>query len=424
MTPIRDPDFFWGVANAAFQTEGELGDSDWSRWTSQPGKVFDGTKPNDTFGFYRNYEREFDTTVDLGGNAFRLSVAWERIEPSPGKYDESALDHYEKMIVALRARGIEPFVTLHHFVNPAWLEGGILNPEFPDRFADFSEKVVRRLSAAPASVKWWTTLNEPVVLTVAGYLDGQFPPGRKNDLKGAIEGLAQMVRAHIRALNRIRRLPGGKDLKIGVATHWRPFEPLRAWSPLDWITSRISENFFNRQLTRGILTGKYKISIPGAGTVRGEEKIEGGGPGADYFGINYYGRTLVKFTWRAPFVAVSEGPGVKNDLGWEIHPEGLYDSLRQVKAYGLPILITENGVADAEDSRRANALRDHIAQIDRAISEGIDVRGYFHWTLTDNFEWANGFGPKFGLCLAEGNDSKRYRPSFGVYRDLIRAHRK
>lgn len=416
------PDFFWGVANAAFQTEGEPGESDWSAWTREPGRIADGSTGAGAFGFYRRYEREFDTARELGANAFRMSLAWERIEPSRGAFDESALAHYETMIVAMRARGIEPFVTLHHFVTPAWLEGGVLHPDFSERFAVFAEKAIARLSRAPARVRWWTTLNEPVIAAVAGYLDGQFPPGRKEDFTGASQTMAQFIRAHVKAVNRARALPEGPELHLGIAKHWRPFEPLRAWSPIDQIIARFSESFFNRQLTRGILTGEIDIFVPGGKRIREKIAIEGGKSGADYFGVNYYGRTRVGFTFRPPFVKVAEGPGPKNDLDWEMYPEGLYRTLKQVSRYGLPIIITENGLADADDSRRGEFIRDHVAQLDRARAAGVDVIGYLHWTLTDNFEWAHGFGPKFGLCAAEGSGSERCRPSFAVYSRIIKSH--
>jgi beta-glucosidase len=415
--------FFWGVANAAIQTEGEPGDSDWSRWAAIPGKIDDGSTPVRAFGFYRGYEREFDTAKDLGVNAFRLSIAWERVEPARGVWDEGALTHYEAMMVALRKRGIEPIVSLHHFVNPAWLVDGVLNPEFPDLFAEFSERVIARLANGPAKVRWFCTLNEPAVLAVVGFLDGQFPPGHHGDIDGASQAMAQLIRAHLKTVNRARALAIGPELKIGIATHWRPFEPARKWNPFDWIAAHFSEQFFDRQIMAGVLTGKINIWSPGGKRVHDRIEILGGRPGIDYAGVNYYGRTLVKFIFHAPFVEMSEGPGPKNDLGWEMYPEGLTTTLRELAEYHLPILITENGVADARDANRAHYIADHIARIDAARKEGIDVIGYLYWTLTDNFEWARGLVPKFGLCPAPSADgSRKCRPSFAAYRDIIRAH--
>jgi beta-glucosidase len=416
-----DP-FYWGVANAAIQTEGEAGDSDWSAWAKIPGKIDDGSNPNQAFGFYRGYEREFDTAKELGVNAFRLSVAWERVEPKRGEWNEEALAHYEKMMLALRSRGIEPMVTLHHFVNPAWLKDGVLNPEFPERFALYAEKVVARLSNGPARVRWWFTLNEPMAVVTVGYLDGQFPPGHHGDLDGATQAMAQLIRAHFRALDRMRALPGGDRLKVGIAAHWRPFEPLRGWNPLDRIAAYFSEQFFDRQFMDAVLTGKIDVGTWGGPRIRETIPLPGGRPGVDFAGINYYGRTQVGFLFHAPYVSISEGPGSKTDLGWEIFPEGLFTTLRQVAPYGLPILISENGIADAADLRRASFIRDHVVEIRRAKAEGIPVVGYLYWTLTDNFEWARGLAPKFGLCPAPDSSGKRRcRPSFGVYRDLIRA---
>ncbi len=414
--------FFWGVANSAIQTEGEPCDSDWTAWAKLPGKVDDGSTPMQAFGFYRNFEREFDTAKALHLNAFRLSIAWERIEPKRGEFNEEALAHYETMMLALRKRGIEPMVTLHHFVNPAWLTGGLLNPEFPERFAIFAEKVVQRLYGGPAKVRWWSTLNEPVVLALGGYVDGQFPPGEKGNVDHAEEVMAQLVRAHWRAIEKMRKLPEGENLRIGIAAHWRPFEPKNLWSPLDWIASWFSARFFNRAFVDAILTGEINFWTPGAKRVH-ETLAVAGIRGINYFGVNYYGRSFVHITLSAPYVSISEGPGRKSDLGWEIYPEGLLTTLREVAEYHFPILITENGVADESDLVRTKFLLEHIAMIDRARGEGIPVIGYLHWTLTDNFEWARGMRAKFGLCKAgPGRDDQRCRPSFNVFRHLVRTH--
>ncbi|MBS1962896.1 MAG: glycoside hydrolase family 1 protein, partial [Bdellovibrionales bacterium] len=267
-----DP-FLWGVANAAFQTEGEPAPSDWAAWTKVSGRIADGSKPDQVFGFWKNYEKEFDLAHDLGANAFRMSIAWERVEPEPGKFDEAALAHYEAMIVAMRKRGLDPVVTLHHFVNPAWLKDGISNPEFPARFTDFATRVVARLGAAPAKVRWWITLNEPTVLAKSGYLDGDWPPG-KQDLQATCEAMAQLVRAHVRAVNALRKLPGAADWRFGIAKHWRPFEA-KTFSPLDWLGAKITDHFFNREMMDGVLTGKIRMWAPGAKKVKEDLPIEG-----------------------------------------------------------------------------------------------------------------------------------------------------
>jgi beta-glucosidase len=418
--------FLWGVSNAAFQTEGEPADSDWYRWANTPGKIEGGAKPEQAFGFYSRYEIEFDLAKTLGSNAFRMSIAWERVEPEAGKWDEGALTHYEDMLVAMRKRGLEPVVTLHHYVNPVWLKEGLLTPDFPIRFAEFAEHVVNRLANGPAKVRYWITFNEPEVLTKASYIDGDWPPGVTGDLNSASQAMAQLMRAHVTVWNQTRPLAKQLGLKFGIAKHYRPFQP-RSISPLDWLATRLTNNYFNRQVLDGFLSGKIDLWAPGMKHIRESLSVDGGRAG-DFIGVNYYGRTIVQFTFHAPYVLTSEGDGPKNDIGWEIYPKGMLESLRQVGAYGLPMLITENGIASSDDRLRPDFIAAHIAAMREAMAEGLPVIGYLHWTLTDNLEWARGFGPKFGLCAAPRpggpNDVSRCRPSFSTYRDLISKYSK
>jgi len=406
--------FFWGVSNSSFQVEGNPQPSDWSLF-AKPGTADRVTS------FYEKYDRDFGLAQELGANAFRLSVAWERIEPAPGVFNEDALDHYEKMIVALRARGLEPVVTLHHFVFPLWLaaQGGVLAPNFPATFARFSEKVVGRLAKPPARVRMWMTFNEPMVLLHLGYLEGQWPPARKGDATSTIEGAANLARAHIEATRRIRAL--APEAQVSIAQHWRLFHGKGFLGPL---LARLSDWVFNRQMVKALHTGRLSFWMPGGPWIRETIPLPENRSTLDFLGLNYYGRMMVSFTFKAPFVKVEEGPGPKSDLGWEIYPEGLTQVLKDADDYGLPILISENGIADAADSRRANFLRNHIASMNEARRAGVPVMGYLHWSLTDNFEWAFALEPRFGLVAvdyATGRLTKR--PSFETYRALIKADR-
>ncbi|MBS1985499.1 MAG: glycoside hydrolase family 1 protein [Bdellovibrionales bacterium] len=420
--PTKSSGFMWGVANAAFQVEGSPAPSDWTDWVKKPGTIVDGTTGDRGTDFWNRYDEDFKLAQELGSNTFRISIAWERLVPAPGQWNEAALAHYEKMIVAMRARGLEPVVTLHHYTLPQWLadEGGILAKDFVNQFAAYSVRVVRRLSASPARVTWWMTFNEPMVLCNASYVSGEWPPGKKGDFQGAIKAAANLARAHIEAVRRIRaeKLP----IKMSIAKHWRLFEgkpgditggPLA--KTVDWA--------FNRQILTALTTGKLNFWMPGAlwpenDTIALPEKRST----LDYIGLNYYGRTFLGTKLAAPFFELSEGPGPKSDIGWEMYPEGMYLALKDAAQYKLPILISENGVADAQDRFREEYIRSHLFYMAKAMREGVNVIGYLHWTLTDNFEWAKGLTPRFGLVEIDysHNLARKPRPSFEYMKQFYR----
>jgi beta-glucosidase len=304
------------------------------------------------------------------------------------------------MLLDLRLRGIEPLVTLHHFVLPAWLaeRGGITAKEFPDQFAKYALHVVHRLASGPAHVRWWMTFNEPMVLISAGYVTGEWPPNKK-ELLLALAAITRIAQAHITAVQAVRRaqdLP--RDLQFSVANHWRDFQAT-GFGFLNGKIAKLADLIFNRWI----------LDMISRSTL-------------DYLGINYYGRSVIHPQWKPPFVTVDEGAGRTTDIGWVIYPEGLGHVLKEVNdAYHLPILVSENGIADATDKQRPEFLKQHIAEIRAARQQNIPVIGYLHWTLTDNFEWARGFGARFGLVeLDPATGERKPRPSFQVYKDLIR----
>jgi beta-glucosidase len=392
--------FFWGVGHSAFQVEGSPGRSDWSMATETPGRIADGTNANRATDFWNDPDKDFELAQQLGSNMFRLSVAWERIEPKPGQWDENALAQYEKIILGIRKRGMEPLVTLHHFVLPDWMadKGGINSEDFSNHFAQFSMKVVRRLAIGPAQVKWWMTINEPAVLVTGGYILGEWPPFKKSfsESRSAIKNLS---RAHNVVTQLIRNsidLP--RDLKVSIAYHWTDIQA-EGFGLFNGLIAKIGDYFFNRYFLDSVA-----INL-------------------DYLGMNYYGRKVVRLIGKWPFFSVDEGQGKMSDLNWVIYPEGLGRSLKDAfETYQLPILIAENGVADASDSLRAEFLRTHVAQIQSAKSRGIPVIGYLHWSLTDNFEWARGLTPRFGLVEVNHKTGERKpRPSFRVFQDIIKA---
>ena len=390
------------MANASFQVEGHPAPSDWFDWTHSPGKIADQTNADLSTDFWNRYQEDFDWANKLGANAFRLSLAWERIEPSPGVFDEAVLKHYDQILLSMRQKGMEPFVTLQHFVLPGWLarRGGILAGDFPRIFADYARRMAMHFSHSPAKVKMWITFNEPTILAFESYILGQWPPGEKDHPEKAYLAVRHFAEAHNLASTLMKTV--APHIWIGVAHHYRLVEPVSDRLD-DKVAASIADYFYNRIFLDA-------ITRSGA---------------TDYIGFNYYGRSIVGIESHFPFFRSFPGSEPrKSDLGWEVYPQGIYESLRLLNRYKLPLIVTENGVADRNDRLRSDFLREHVAYVMKARNEGIPVFGYLHWSLTDNFEWALGLGPRFGFLEMNYETLTRSpRPSFWAYRDLIHSYK-
>jgi beta-glucosidase len=330
------------------------------------------------------------------------------------------------MIVAMRRRGLEPFVTLHHYVLPLWVasEGGVAWKEFPGRFGEFSRRVVERLAREPANVSYFMTINEPNILVRFGYLnDRKFPPGI-NDASAAARAMAGLAKAHIEAYRQIKSL-GIKSVRVGLAHNWQIFEPLDKDSPADRDMAQKVDWIFNRAFMEAIITGDINFSMPFGDAVLETVDLPDHRPALDYLGIQNYGRSYVTPSGEKPGYALSEGVGPKNDLGWELVPEALYLAVKQSARYGFPVIVTETGLADKEDRLRPEYLKWNFDALRRLLAEKTNVFGYIHWSLTDNFEWAFGITPRFGLVDIDYLTLERKpRPSLSVYAALIKQFRK
>jgi beta-glucosidase len=391
--------FLFGVSNSAFQVEGTPFQSDWSNWVSQPGRVADGTTADSATDFFNRYEEDFKLARLMGASAFRMSIAWERVEPVKGHWNESALDVYRKMILSMREQGLEPIVTLHHFVLPEWLshEGGLLAYDFVNYFTRYAEKVVVALSGLPLQVTHWITFNEAVVLSSFGYLEGRWPPGVKGSRWLTFRALQQISQAHNQTVQILKRkIP--VDLKFSTAHSWRVCQPLTGnfWNKL---AARFVDYFYNRWFLNSV-----KKNL-------------------DFLAVNYYGRAFVEAQKKWPFYKLRYGGDVHSDLGWEIYPQGLYHALKEAGSFKLPILVTENGLADKDDRLRTEFLRQHLEALMEAKEEGVPVFGYLYWSLTDNFEWNLGLSPRFGLVEIDYKTLERKpRPSFYAYKEMITSY--
>ena len=400
--------FLWGAATSAHQVEGG-NTNDWSRFEEQPGRIARGERSGRAVDGWNRMAEDVALLAALRANAYRFSVEWSRLEPAEGTWDDAAFARYRELLGRLREAGIAPMVTLLHFSLPLWLadRGGLTAPDFPDRFGLFAAEAARRLGP---DVELWCTVNEPNVQMYLGYVEGVWPPGRKSPAE-ATAAFAGLLRAHARAASALREHDPGS--RVGVAVNLIAFEPASRLSALDWLTARGAADAFNWAFYDAVQAGRVRFWAPGFPAV--DEPLPALAGSVDYVGVNYYRRDRVRLSPFAPGLVASEPPtGPTNDLGWEIHPEGLLRLLRAAwSRYRLPLYVTENGIADAKGTLRADYLRGHAYAVSRAIAEDIPVRGYFHWTLMDNFEWAEGFAPRFGLYRVEYPSLER-RPAGGA----------
>ncbi|HEV7673731.1 MAG TPA: family 1 glycosylhydrolase [Candidatus Angelobacter sp.] len=424
-TLVFPADFAWGVATSSHQVEGGNSNNQWAAW-EQRGRI----KSRDLVGFacdwWHNAEEDFDLAKSLGVNALRLSVEWSRIEPQEGQWDESALARYRQMLKALQDRDIRPFVTLHHFTNPQWLEAkaAFANPESVRLFQRFTQRVVGALGDLCCD---WATFNEPNVYVSLGYFLGEFPPGKKGHVLEAARVTRNLCLAHAAAYRVIHSLQ--TDANVGWAQHYVVFKPRRTDSAMDrWLCGFIQRRF-NDNFAEGIQSGRAPFPLNKFGQTMPD--IQGT---CDFVGINYYSRLRVGFDARSPktlFVQISVPPhkpqgdsGIEVPYG-EVYPEGLRQAVEHFAGFKKPIYILENGVPDREDRIRPWAIESIISQMHDLLAEGIDLRGYFHWTLADNFEWNEGWHLRFGLYeLDPATQIRKPRASAQVYEQLIKQSRR
>jgi beta-glucosidase len=403
--------FLWGSATAAHQMEGQSTNT-WSDWEAQPGRIVNGQKAGLACDWWGGrWEEDFQRAYETGQNAHRMSIDWSRIQPKPDRWDDDALQVYVKMVRWLVDHKMTPLVTLHHFTDPLWLaaRGGWESEETPVLFEAYARHV---LPALQEYVNLWVTINEPNVYIVSGWLgNGPFPPG-KNDMGLAAKVTENMIRGHARVYKAIHELQ--PSAQVGVTINYRSIVPARPWFLLDRLPASVQNQIFNKSFTDALQNGKLNlvlkhVAIPEAAHTQ------------DFIGLNYYSRDLVKFDLTKPGEmfghrfyppdALLSPTGFIADI-----PEGMWDGLKWAHSYALPILITENGVEDDKDVLRPRYTLEHLHQIWRAANFNWRVKGYFHWSLVDNFEWERGWTQRFGLWGLDVETQKRIRrPSVDLY---------
>jgi beta-glucosidase len=402
--------FLWGTATSSHQVEGGNTNNNWYQWEQAGHTAHHSGLASDWWG--GRWKEDFDRAAESGQNSHRLSVEWSRIQPTPDKWDEAALEQYRDMLRGLRERNMVPMVTLHHFTDPLWLGemGGWETDAVVSLFEKFTRKVVDGLKEY---CSLWCTINEPNVYAIEGYLRQNFPPG-KSDLKLGTWVQANMARAHAAAYRAIHELQ--PEARVGYALHFRPQEPAHAWSPLDRLMRNIKFEAINLAFPSAISTGIMKSPL-------GRIQVPEAKGTQDYFGLNYYSVDTVAFDLRkrSEFFSRSFYPAGTDlaDAGMNANtPQGFSWAIKWVvKTYPkLPILITENGIEDSTDRIRPRYLTQHVHAMWRAVNFNWPVRGYFHWSLVDNFEWERGWTQRFGLWMVDKETQQRTkRPSADLY---------
>ncbi len=410
-TELNFPEgFLWGAATSAYQIEGGI-TNDWSEWEkknsvilskkyTREGKRYLGWDylkediqnpanylSGDGVDHWNRWESDFKLLSELGLKGYRMSIEWARVEPVEGEFDFAVIDKYAQMLYSLRAQGIEPMVTLWHFTLPTWVAdiGGWENKQTIEYFDRFAQQVV---SKCPQNTHW-ITLNEPEIYTREAYLTGKWPPGRR--AIGKYFGvIGNLIDAHKKASRVIRQ--ANPNALVGIAKNNTYFQPYKdrlinklAVKPVTWWWNRYFLNRIHKDL--------------------------------DFIGLNYYFHRVVNF----PLLAKDLDP--ISEIGVELGPHGIYHTLKELRRYKLPVYVTENGLADSTDEHRKWFIKQSVVEMHSAMQDGVDLRGYFHWSLLDNFEWDKGYWARFGLYSVNRETMQReMRESAKYYSEIVRSN--
>lgn len=388
--------FFWGASTSSHQVEGNT-TNDWSIWENSEKRMQDlqkngllekYTKENFVSGLasdqFSRYKEDFALAKELGHNATRISIEWSRIEPEKGIFDDAAITHYKNVILTLRSLGIEPFVTLWHWTMPSWFvhEGGFASQNSVEYFARYATKMA---GIFQNDVTYWLTLNEPEIYTANSYFKGIWPPQQKS-LPLSYKIIKNLIAAHKKSYLCMKQI--NPNFQIGIAKNNIYFEAYRN-KFVNKLYKRCADFFWNDYFLK---------------------KIQGF---QDFIGLNYY------FHNRIDGLKIENKNEKVSDMGWELYPEGIYHVLKDLQKYGIPIVITENGLADSKDEKREWFIQKTLEAVHCAIQEGLDVRGYLHWSLIDNFEWDKGFWPRFGLIEIDFATQERIPRKSAYYYQYI-----
>jgi len=400
--------FLLGTASAATQIEGGECRHNWNDWYHQH-KILDGSDPARSTDHYNRWREDTDLMAEMGLEIYRLGIEWARLCPTENKVDESVVAHYREELSYLKEKGISVLLTIHHFTNPMWFEekGGFTKVENIKYYMDL---VALAVCSFGDLVSEYITINEPNVYATNSFYFGSWPPGEKSFRK-AVTVMSNMSICHIQAyklIHKMRREMGYRDTKVSFANHVRVFDPVNPKNPWHSICAKLLEHFFQGAVTEAMCVGHFKWPLkPSLQIARGEY--------CDFIAMNYYSRSSV-----SGFKDGVRKGAPKNDLGWEIYPEGIVRCAEKLyNQIERPIYISENGTCDNEDTYRCRYIYDHL----KVLSESkLPVLRYYHWCFCDNFEWIEGESARFGLVHVDYETQVRTIKRAGeFYSEIIRS---
>ncbi|HUU27250.1 MAG TPA: glycoside hydrolase family 1 protein [archaeon] len=401
--------FLWGAATSAYQVEGGNTKNQWYLFEQEPGRIERNEKCGRACGHYERFEEDFELAASLNHNAHRLGIEWSRICPEQGKFDSAEIGHYRRVFEALKKRGIKIFLTLHHFTEPVWFfkQGSFSRPGAEQDFAAYCERCALEYGDL---VDFWITYNEPQV-ALMGWLWGVMPPG-KRDLELACRVLAGQLKGHAAACSAIKG--ASAQGQVGIVMTTSEFQPHRVGDFLDQLFCELYDWLWTEGHLRALATGR--ISFPWIGE---DEIVPHLAGSLDWLGLNYYCDLRANSRSQRKTTKVIPGERV-TEMGWSWNPEGFYRAIERFARLGIPLYCTENGMATNDDYERVRFISEHLRVLGTALAEGFDIRGYLHWSLLDNFEWACGYRPRFGLVEVDYETLERkVRPSARFLAEII-----
>ena len=428
-------DMYFGFATAAFQNDAEehsLG-SNWDEWqkSSWPDgtpHIEGGQRKGKSCDQWNQYKEDIRLMKeDFNANAWRFSVAWDQIEPVEGQFNKKALDYYSELVDECLQAGITPMITFHHFVHPEWFEklGGFEKEENIKYFVRFCQVVFAKLSDR---VRVWFTINEPSIYVFQGYLplNCVFPPG-KPSWKLGVKVLRNLMQAHTEVYLALKGMPHGIESQIGLVHQYLKFYSYTWYNPIEKMPGMLVNELLNDTILTFLKTGKFEASSPDGVWAR-EEYVAPAGPISDFVGLNYYSRAVIKMLWGVPpkMIGSCYDGETMTSMPYAIYPAGMYNAIKIFAETGLPVWITENGMADTnnDEKLREQWNAEYLKAISLAIEDGYDVRAYLKWTLTDNFEWNMGYNAPFGAYSVDRATQKRtLKEGEKIYASIIKKSR-
>ncbi len=424
--------FLFGAASAGMQIEKGLVHADWYQWANVAGHIQNGDKPDDGPDAFAHVDEDVKALKDAGLNSYRFSIEWSRIYPTKVAFDadtpdKAALAAYHSLLAKLKAAGIRPFVTLHHFATPDYFDDisqptqpqTFERPEFQAAFPEFAKRMGKEFGG---EIDDWLTVNEPFLLLLGAYVARKHPPGSLLDLDRMVGAAKAFLRTHAAVYEALHASDTvdagtGNKVQVSLAPQHRVFYPRDPCEEGDVAAAKNVDHLFNEWTYDALVFGDYDDDLDGKldgpKDRKGDPSLKGH---VDFIGFNFYGNGVLSAELKLPYIGglptYESMPDdlPKSDMSQDIFPQGFRVVLKQAAKYKLPIYITENGIGDQQDKNKARYLAEHLWEVGRSIADdGVDVRGYFFWSLTDNFEWDRGYCPRFGLYRVDYKSAAKTR---------------